>query len=81
MLRRSYLGFASDRGLGAADTVSRVMQRELKWSEERRRDELTRYESRVREDLLEGAPSSSISDDVEERHSSAAGAVGARRRI
>lgn len=52
MLRRSYLGFASDRGLGAADTVSRVMQRELKWSEERRRDELTRYESRVREDLL-----------------------------
>ena len=53
MLRRSYLGFATDRGLQAATPASRWMQRELGWSEEHRRQELHAYQTRVRRDLLE----------------------------
>jgi len=52
MLRRSYLGFAPDRGLGASVAVSWWMQRELGWSEEHRRQELQAYQARVRRDLL-----------------------------
>jgi glycerol-3-phosphate dehydrogenase len=52
MLRRSYLGFAPDRGAGAADAVSYRMQRELQWSEERRRTEVRTYRARVERDLL-----------------------------
>jgi glycerol-3-phosphate dehydrogenase len=51
MLRRSYLGFAPDRGAGAADAVSYRMQRELQWSEERRRHEVRTYRARVERDL------------------------------
>jgi glycerol-3-phosphate dehydrogenase len=52
MLRRSYLGFTPDRGAGAADAVSYRMQRELQWSEERRRSEARTYRARVERDLL-----------------------------
>jgi glycerol-3-phosphate dehydrogenase len=52
MLRRSYLGFAPDRGAGAADAVSYRMQRELQWSEERRRNEVRAYRARIERDLL-----------------------------
>lgn len=52
MLRRSYLGFAPDRGAGAADAVSYRMQRELRWSEERRRKEVRAYRARVERDLV-----------------------------
>jgi glycerol-3-phosphate dehydrogenase len=51
MLRRSYLGFAPDRGAGAADAVSYRMQRELQWSEERRHHEVRTYRARVERDL------------------------------
>lgn len=53
MLRRSYLGFAPDRGLQAAGAVSRWMQRELRWSDEERHRQLHTYETRARRDLLE----------------------------
>jgi hypothetical protein len=52
MLRRSYLGFTPDRGLGAAVAVSYRMQQELHWSEGRRRDELRGYRARADRDLL-----------------------------
>jgi glycerol-3-phosphate dehydrogenase len=52
MLRRSYLGFAPDRGAGAADAVSHRMQRELQWSEDRRQSEVRTYLARVERDLL-----------------------------
>ncbi len=47
MLRRSYLGFQHDRGTRAADAVSRLMQRELAWSDEQRRDEVARYLAKI----------------------------------
>lgn len=56
MLRRSYLGFAPDRGLAAAVAVSYRMQHELRWSEARRRDELRAYRARVRRDIVDDDP-------------------------
>jgi glycerol-3-phosphate dehydrogenase len=53
MLRRSYLGFAPDRGLRAAEAVARWMQRELRWSDDERRRQLHTYQTRARRDLLE----------------------------
>lgn len=50
MLRRSYLGFRPDRGVAAAESASRWMQKELGWSEDRRRDEIARYHFRVAAD-------------------------------
>jgi glycerol-3-phosphate dehydrogenase len=54
MLRRSYLGFLPDRGVGAADAASRVMQRELGWSEFRRIEEVDAYRARILEDGVYG---------------------------
>jgi glycerol-3-phosphate dehydrogenase len=81
MLRRSYLGFTPDRGLGAAVAASYRMQHELHWSEGRRRDELRAYRARVKRDLLPVAgdhdqPSHSQDDDAE-----TASMAGTRRRI
>jgi glycerol-3-phosphate dehydrogenase len=50
MLRRSYLGFRPDRGIDAAENAARWMQKELGWSDERRRDEVARYHFRVAAD-------------------------------
>jgi glycerol-3-phosphate dehydrogenase len=52
MLRRSYIGFAPDRGVSAAEPVSYHLQRELRWPEEQRRHEVRRYNARVERDLL-----------------------------
>jgi glycerol-3-phosphate dehydrogenase len=81
MLRRSYLGFTPDRGLGAAVAVSYRMQHELHWSEGRRRDELRGYRARVERDLLPAVddhdrPSHTQNDDAEE-----ASMAGMRRRV
>jgi hypothetical protein len=66
MLRRSYLGFAPDRGAGATDAVSYCMQRELQWSEERRRHEVRAYCARVERDLLPVR----ANDSAQDTHSS-----------
>jgi glycerol-3-phosphate dehydrogenase len=81
MLRRSYLGFTPDRGLGAAVAVSYRMQHELHWSEGRRRDELRGYRARAERDLLPAVdghdqPSHTQNDDAEE-----ASMAGMRRRV
>jgi glycerol-3-phosphate dehydrogenase len=52
MLRRSYLGFLPDRGVDAADRASRVMQRELGWTEFRRIEEVNAYRARIQGDSV-----------------------------
>ena len=47
LLRRSLLGFLPDQGLGAVDAVSRVMARELGWSEKQRAAEADAYRARA----------------------------------
>ena len=55
MLRRSFLGFQSDRGLAALDAVSHLMSRELHWSDARRTGEIDAYRARVT-DVLTTVP-------------------------
>ena len=79
MLRRSYLGFASDRGLSAAAAVSYCLQGELQWSEARRRHELDTYRARVERDQLPvraDEPADPLHGDTRETSSM----VGERRR-
>jgi glycerol-3-phosphate dehydrogenase len=81
MLRRSYLGFTPDRGLGAAVAVSYRLQQELHWSEGQRRDEVRTYRARVERDLLPAVddhdpPRHSRDDDAE-----TASMAGMRRRV
>lgn len=47
LLRRSLLGFQPDQGIAAADAVSQLMARELKWSESQRQREVESYRARV----------------------------------
>jgi glycerol-3-phosphate dehydrogenase len=81
MLRRSYLGFTPDRGLGVAAAVSYRMQQELRWSEEQRRDEVRAYRARAQRDLLpvgdgHDRPIAAQDDDAE-----TAAMAGMRRRV
>jgi glycerol-3-phosphate dehydrogenase len=47
LLRRSLLGFRPDQGAAAVEPVSRLMGRELDWSESQRRREVESYRARV----------------------------------
>jgi glycerol-3-phosphate dehydrogenase len=80
MLRRSYLGFAPDRGAAAAAAVSYCMQREMRWSEERRRHELRTYRARVERDLSPVRVDES-GDDLHHDAGDASSMVGTRRRV
>jgi glycerol-3-phosphate dehydrogenase len=79
MFRRSYLGFTADRGLCAAGAVSYSMQRELRWSEERRRHEVRAYRARVERDLLP-VRAGELPRDAHDHEPEAAPIGGLRRR-
>jgi glycerol-3-phosphate dehydrogenase len=61
MLRRSFLGFRSDRGFAAASAVSLLMKHELGWSEKERLGELQRYQTFVDENATRAARHSDLS--------------------
>jgi glycerol-3-phosphate dehydrogenase len=81
MLRRSYLGFTPDRGLGAAAAVSYRMQHELEWSEGRRRDEVRAYSARVERDLLPVVEDHDRPSNTHDDHSATASMASMRRRV
>lgn len=81
MLRRSYLGFTPDRGLGAAVAVSCRMQHELHWSEGRRRDELRAYRARVERDLLPVVDNHDRTRNAQDDDTETASMAGMRRRV
>ena len=81
MLRRSYLGFTPDRGLGAAVAVSYRMQHELQWSEGRRRDEVRAYRARVERDLLPAVDDHERTRTRTGRRTETASMVAMRRRV
>jgi glycerol-3-phosphate dehydrogenase len=80
MLRRSYLGFTPDRGLGAAAAASYRMQHELQWSERRRLDELRAYRARVDRDLLPVVDNQGSGTHAQRNDAETAGMAGMRRR-
>jgi glycerol-3-phosphate dehydrogenase len=80
MLRRSYLGFTPDRGLGAAAAVSFRMQQELHWSEERRQAEVRSYRARVARDLS-AVVADDAARDTRDDEAEAAAMAGTRRGV
>jgi glycerol-3-phosphate dehydrogenase len=80
MLRRSYLGFTPDRGIAAAAAVSYCMQREMQWSEERRRHEIRAYRARVERELFPVRVDESR-DDLHYDAGDASSMVGMRRGV
>jgi glycerol-3-phosphate dehydrogenase len=81
MLRRSYLGFTPDRGLGAAAAVSYHMQHELHWSEGQRRDEVRTYRARVERDVLPAVDDRTPARGAQDEDAETLSMAGMRRRV